>query len=91
MGPVGKNNNCFRQGCPSENFNELVNAAVDGTTLPNENDDFRCGVARLQKEKPQFVFGGVASKLQEFPFAVLMVRNTHGMRGLPDCELRSHI
>jgi hypothetical protein len=64
---------CFSLGCPSEHFNELVNANVDGSILPTENDAFRCGVARLQKDKPQFVIGGETSKLQEFPFAVLLV------------------
>ena len=61
-------------GCPNVNFNELVTASTDGTYLPTSDDvNFRCGVARLQKEKSTFIIGGEPTKLQEFPFAVLLV------------------
>ena len=59
--------------CREASFNELKFATTDGSFLPEMNDvDFRCGVSRLSGIKATFIIGGKESKLQEFPFAVLI-------------------
>jgi hypothetical protein len=68
----------FSQGCPKEDYNELVSASTSGIFFPTERDsDFRCGITRLKKAKPTFIAGGKSSGIQEFPFAVLLVKNIH--------------
>jgi hypothetical protein len=51
-----------------------VKATTLGTFLPDKHDvNFRCGISRLDNDKVNFIIGGEPSKLQEFPFAVLLV------------------
>ena len=47
---------------------------LDGTYLPTKEDlSFQCGKQRLKKFTTTQIFGGEPTKLQEFPFATLLV------------------
>ena len=60
--------------CPSATEDAILDASADGTYLPTEEDlSFQCGKQRLKKFAPTRIFGGEATKLQEFPFATLLV------------------
>ena len=63
----------IQQTCQEPTFSELKSAAIDGSFLPEmTNTNFRCGVSRLSNINANFIIGGKASKLQEFPFAAMI-------------------
>lgn len=72
------------EGCPSATFLGLVKSNDDGTELPVNNDDnFRCGVSRID-EKVEQIRGGAAAGLGEFPFAALLIYyNSPGTQSEP--------
>ena len=54
---------------------------LDGRYLPTKEDlSFQCGKQRLKKFTTTQVFGGEATKLQEFPFATLLVQVHNGRK-----------